>query len=134
MVEVGERVGRWTVIGEATPALDGQGFRSRVVVRCRCGETRKIFVRALGRSKGCRSRRCLRVWIATSLAERVRFVTLERLARQLDGPASAIVNAAMRDAIEVASSELQDAFDDDPVIEPTSVELISKWHADGAAA
>lgn len=55
-VEIGERFGKWTVIGEGKPYVKGKSKRCPVIVRCECGAESSVLPKDLikGKSVGCR--------------------------------------------------------------------------------
>ena len=61
-IDVGDSVGRWTVIGDAAPRRIGNESQRRrhVRVECACGEKRVIAARELsrGRASGCGDQAC----------------------------------------------------------------------------
>jgi hypothetical protein len=55
VIKPGERIGRWTIVREATPGHDGTKYRKRYWAKCSCGTEGYLFRTAIlaNRVAGC---------------------------------------------------------------------------------
>lgn len=84
---IGEKFGRWTITGNASPERRGRALRQRFRVRCSCGEERTLFSDDLlyNRSTGCESPRCKARWQAAEYSKpRLRVLLMEDLGKVID--------------------------------------------------
>ncbi|MFW5921220.1 MAG: hypothetical protein ACOCUS_05215, partial [Polyangiales bacterium] len=111
-VPKGSYVGRWYVKRHASPAelTNWPSPQARVVVECVCGRERPILLRylVLGRSTGCRSKRCRNAWEAAGRivewAPHLDRRDVARGLRELERSPAAILRDLVEDATRPAAA------------------------------